>query len=40
MYKFPGQGSNPLHSSNLNHGSDNVKSLMPCTTRELQAGHF
>ena len=33
MQKFPGQGSNPLHSCNQSH--NNARSLTHCTTREL-----
>ena len=32
MQKFPGQGSNQCHSSDLSHGSDHSRSL---TTRPL-----
>ena len=35
MWKFPGQGSNPRHSSDLGQYSDNTRSLTQCTTREL-----
>ena len=35
MWKFPGQGSNPCHSSEPSHCSDNVGSLICCNTREL-----
>lgn len=35
MWKFPGQGSNPCHSSDLNHISDNAESLTHWATREL-----
>ena len=35
MWKFPGQGLNPHHSSNPSHGSGNAGSLTHCTTREL-----
>ena len=35
MWKFPGQGSNPLHSSKPSHCSDNAKSLTFCATGEL-----
>ena len=34
MWKFPGQGWNSYHSSNLSHCSDNVISLSHCATRE------
>ena len=36
IWKFLGQGSNPCHSSSLNHRSDKSKSLASCTKRELQ----
>ena len=32
---FLGQGSNPCHSSNQGHSSDNTRSLTYCATREL-----
>ena len=35
--EVPGPESNPCHSSNLNHCSDNAGSLSCCTTRELQS---
>lgn len=35
MWKFPGQGSNPSHSSNQNHFIDNAVFLTCCATREL-----
>ena len=35
MQKFPGQGSNPCHSNDPNHSSDNTRSLACCATREL-----
>jgi len=35
MWKFPGQGSNLHHSSNLSHCSGSARSLTCCTTREL-----
>ena len=35
MWKFPGQGSNPCHSSNLSRFSDNAGSLTCCATKEL-----
>ena len=31
MWKFPGQGSNPCHSSNPSHCSENARSLTCCT---------
>ena len=34
-WKFPGQGSNPWHTSNPSHCSDNTGSLTCCTKREL-----
>ena len=40
MWKFPGQGSNQHHSSNLSHSSDNTGSLTHCVTRELQRKVF
>ena len=36
VWKFPGQGSNPCHSSSPSWCSNNVRSLTLCTTRELQ----
>ena len=38
LQKFPGQGSNPCHSSNLGHSSDNARSLTYCATGELLKG--
>ena len=38
MRKFPGQGLNPHHSSDLSHKSDNTGSLTCCATRELPEG--
>ena len=35
MWKCPGQGSNPYHSSNPNHHSDNPRSLSYCTKRQF-----
>ena len=35
IWKFPGPGSNPRHSSNLSHCCDNAGSLTGCATREL-----
>ena len=35
--KFLGQGSNPCHSSNLRHSSDNTRSLTIWATRAFQA---
>ena len=35
MWKFPGQGSNPPHSCDLSHGSNNAGSLTCCATKEL-----
>ena len=34
--KFPGQGSNPCHTNDLHHCSDNTRSLTHHATRELQ----
>ena len=37
MWKFPGQGLNPRHSSNLsNHCGDNARSLTHCATKEKE----
>ena len=33
-WKYLGQGSNLYHSSDLNHCSDNARSLTYCTTRK------
>ena len=33
LRKFPGQGSNPHHSSDLSHCSDNARSPICCTMR-------
>jgi len=38
MWKFPGQGMNPSHSSDPSHCHDNIESLTCCTTRELLPG--
>ena len=35
MWKIPGQGSNPGHSSDLSHCTDNAGSLTHCATKEL-----
>lgn len=35
MHKFPGQGSNPRHSSNQSHCSDSARSSALWGTREL-----
>ena len=35
MWKFPGQGWDPCHSSDPSHWSDNARSLIYCATREL-----
>ena len=35
MWKFPGQGSNPYHNSDLSHSSDNARSLTCCATGEF-----
>ena len=40
MWKFLGQGSNPCHSSDLSHCSDNARSLICCSTRELRIVHL
>ena len=40
MQKFPGQGSNPSHSCNQSHSSDNARSLNCWATRELPGPHF
>ena len=40
MWKFPGQGSNPCHSSNLGCCNNNTRSLADCTTRELHMELF
>ena len=37
MWKFPGQGWNPCHSSNPSHCSDNTRSLTCGTTRECRS---
>ena len=37
MQKFPGQGMNLSHSSDLSHHNDNARSLTHCATRELWA---
>ena len=37
IWKFPGQGKNPHHSSNPSHSTDNAGSLTPRATRELQS---
>ena len=37
MRKFPGQGLNPCHSSDLSHCSDNDRPLTWCTTQEFPA---
>ena len=34
--KFPAQGLEPCHSSDMSHCSDNARSLTRYTTRELQ----
>ena len=39
MCKFLGQGSNPSHSSDLSHCSDNTESLTCCAPRELPFPH-
>ena len=35
MWKLPGQGMNPLHSSDPIHSSDNAGFLTCCATEEL-----
>ena len=35
MWKFPGQGLNQCHSSDLSRCSDHARSLILCATREL-----
>ena len=40
MWKCPGQGSNPYHSSNPNHHSDNPRSLSYCTKRQFLTSFF
>ena len=40
MGKFPGQGSNPHHSSNPSTSSDHARSLTRCTLRERQHVSF
>ena len=40
MQKFPGQGLNPRHNSNLNHSLDNAGSLTCCATRKLHTFFF
>ena len=35
-WKFPGQGSNPYHSSDLSCCSDNTRSLTSCAIKEFQ----
>ena len=37
-WKFLGRGSNPSHSSNLSHCSDNTGSLTRCATMDLLLG--
>ena len=36
MWKFPGQGLNPCHSSDLNHSGANAGSLTHCTKENSQ----
>ena len=38
--EFPGQGSNPDHSIDPSHSSDNAGSLTYCATRELPLRFF
>ena len=40
MQKFPGQESNPHHSSDLSHCNDNTRSLTYCTTRDILRCNF
>ena len=40
IWKFPSQESNPRHSSNQSHSSDNAKSLTCRATRELVELYF
>ena len=40
MWKFLSQGSNPCHSCNPSHSSDNGGSLTHCTTKELLVIYF
>ena len=35
-----GQGSNPSHSNDQSHSSDNARSFTHWATRELLSGHF
>ena len=35
IWKFPGQGSNPCHNSNLDHCSDSSRAFTCCAIREL-----
>ena len=37
MWKFPGLGLNPCHSSDPNHSSDHARPLAHLATRELPA---
>ena len=36
MWKFLGQGSNPSHSSELSHSSDNTRSLIPGLAQRIK----
>ena len=38
MWKFPGQRSNPCHSSNPGHCNDNARAITCYATRELYRG--
>ena len=40
MQKFLGQGSNPCHSRDLSHGTDNTRSFMGWATGELLPGNI
>lgn len=40
LWKFPGLGSNPCHSSDLNCSRDNARPLILCTTRKLRIPGF
>ena len=40
LCKFPGQGLNPRHSSDLNCCSDNAGPLTPCAAKEAQQTHI
>ena len=40
IWKFPGQGPNPCHSSDLSHCSDDAGSSTHCASRELPSDHW